>query len=630
MAATRGSWGYGDLSTTLRWLCAIAIAAPTYAASITPAFAVSAGCTAANGGAFNQNVVAGGANAVGIAGAFDQGDTLTITAAGNPNLATVQLLPSNTGIFGTAVNLVQTVTVNEAGVVGLGITVLASVGQAATLTITCVPVAAAAAPQASGTNSGAGTASTPVQTANAVDAATTAVTGNRLPTTPAALPGAGRALVARPQTRAQTSRKDHEALWEEFQNALNDLYVRDHEEQQQFLPDNEKRIDRFKHGISLFESGKPFPSDQDSADTRRGWTYGRARQAIIDRYRKRFEEAGLPMSDPRPQVELPEPDPDLDPDVDPDPEELGDGDIVLFRPDASGRGFSFELSSDLLHRHMMLKLEQDGAASAAPAPLTIAGMPVNIWARGRGTVFDRQKRAGSDGWAAHLLSGIALRVNESVTVGAFGSYLAARSDTDLTNTKVDTRQGGGGAYLRLAVARGLTLGLSASRETGEQDITTAAASGSADIDLWSVSSSVQGAVFLDPVLLSPSFAVTYAEFTRNRYTDSTGTVIPGSSSGDTTLTAALTASRAYRYEEGWVRRLTPRVSTSLNYVAREHTSYRVSATEIIDADTWSGNVGAGVTLHTQGSSRISFDAGVIGIGQDTLGYTGQLQVDFGF
>ncbi|MEQ8747445.1 autotransporter domain-containing protein [Pyruvatibacter sp.] len=596
----------------------------------TQALAASAGCTAANAGAFDQNVPANGANAVGIIGAFDQGDSLTITAAGNPNLATVQLLPSNTGIFGTAANLVQTVAINEAGVTGLGITLLASAAQAATLTITCVPVTAAAAtPQSSSSVATAATnVMTPSQTSDAISSSTQTVMANRLPTTPAALPGAGPRTVARTQTREQASRTEHVALWDEFQKALNDLYVRDHEEQQQFIPDTGKSIESFKRGIGLFDAGQPFPSDQKSADTRRGWTYGRDRQAIIDKYRKRFEDAGLPMSDPRPQVGLPEPEPE--PDVDADPEELGDGDIVLFTPDQNGRGVNFEISTDALRRHFALRLDDTGTAPTSLPSLTIAGMPVNIWARGRGTLFDRQKRAGYDGWAAHLLAGAALRLNDVLTVGAYGSYLAAHSDTDISNTKVDTTQAGAGAYMRYALMQGLSVGLSANRETGEQDIKTPTGSGSADIDLWSISSSVQGAVYLQPVLLSPSLAVTYSHFQRDGYTDSRGIFIPGASSGDTTVSAALTASRSYAFENGWLRRVTPRLNGTVNYFAREDESYRVSATEVIESDRWGANLGAGVTLTTSGSSRISFDAGVIGIGQNTLGYTGQLQVHFGF
>lgn len=605
--------GAKDVSRFLSGLLSVAAAA-AYVGHPSPAYAVSAGCTAANAGAFNQNVAAGGANAVGIVGAFDQGDRLTITAAGNPNLATVQLLPSNTGIFGTAVNLAQTVTVNEAAVNGLGITLLASVGQAATLTITCVPVAAAAAAPAAST-SGSAAAMTPAQTSDAITSSTQTVMANRMPTTPAALPGAGPRSVARPAPETKQQPKVS------LEEALKDHYVRYHEEQKQAWVVNEKHIERFKHGIRLFETGMPVPKD---GVTRRGWEYEAERQRILNRYKK-----GGP-----PPIIFDDEDPVVPP-VDPDSEEneaeeLDDGDIVLFTPDRNGRGFNFEMSTDALRRHLALRLDDTGTAPATLPSLTIGGMPVNIWARGRGTLFDRQKRAGSDGWAAHLLAGAALRLSDELTIGAYGSYMAAHSDTDLSNTKVDTTQSGGGAYLRYAVMRGLSLGLSANRETGEQDIKTPTGSGSADINLWSVSSSVQGAIYLQPVLLSPSLAVTYAEFERDGYTDSRGLAIPGTSSGDTTLSAAMTASRSYTFKEGWLRRVTPRLNGTVNYFARENSSYRVSATEVIESDRWGTNVGAGVTLTTTGSSRLSFDAGVIGIGQDTLGYTGQLQLEFGF
>ena len=601
-----------------------------------PAHAVSAGCTAANAGAFDLAVGPNTLVTPITPGAFDRGDTLTITVAGPAQLAQINLVPSNTSFFSNPAAATTSKAIDEDGVAALLVSLFSQPATGAAITITC-----AAAGSGGGAGGGAGgggapgagpAALTPEQQSDAIDIAATTVNGNRLPTTPAALPGAGRQTISRPQVFTRSREYRHKALWEEYQEALKDLFVRYHPQQRQFLGgdgDPEKAIDRFDRGTAAFDAGQPLPPE-GLTDHRDGWRYGRNRRAIIDRYREAFEAAGLPMTDPNTFHDLSFPENEDFLEEPADPAELGDGDIVLFTPDANGRGFSFDMSTDTLRRHMALKLEDDGTAPAALPPLAIAGMPVNLWARGRGTLFDRQKRGGSDGWAAHVLSGVALRVNDGLTVGAFGSYLAARSETDLSGLDVDTRQGGGGAYARMALMEGLSLGVSASRETGEQDISGASASGTADIDAWSISSSIQGAIYLAPVLLSPSFAVSYTDFERDSYTDSAGTTIPGSRSRDTTLSAALTASRSIVFEEGWMRRLTPRASATLNYFAREDESLRISATEVIDLNDWGANLGAGITVLTRGSTRLSFDAGVLGIGQDTLGYTGQLQVEFGF
>ncbi|MEO0963344.1 MAG: autotransporter outer membrane beta-barrel domain-containing protein, partial [Pseudomonadota bacterium] len=297
----------------------------------------------------------------------------------------------------------------------------------------------------------------------------------------------------------------------------------------------------------------------------------------------------------------------------------------------NGFNFNVDLSTDMLRHWAQANLDETGAPETALPPLTIGGKPVNIWIRGRGTIFDAQNRFGNDGWAGHLLAGIAMKTNDRITVGAFGSYLTSDTETAFNNSEIESHSAGGGAYINMRLVDTVSAGLSINREVGEQDIKIGTTTGTADTGLTAVGASLQGSWFADPVFISPSLSVSYADYIREKYTDSTGTVIPSSRSRDTTIAAAATASRTYSFEEGgWFTSASPRVSATLNYFARENRSLRVTANQIIDLEKWGGNVGTGVTLATHGNSTISIDLGVIGIGQDTLGYTGQLQVDFGF
>lgn len=603
---------------------ALAAAALACAVAATPqkAHAASAGCTAANAGAFNLAIGANTLVTPVIAGAFDRGDILTITVAGPAQLAQINLVPSNTSFFSNPAAATTSKTINEDGVAALLISLFSPVGNGASITITCTAAGSGGGAGSSTGNTAAGTSQTADQKSDAAQNTAAAINSVRLPTTPAALPGAGTPL--RPQVFTLSTQDRWEALWAEYEAAIRDHYIRNHEEQQQGFVVEEKDIEKFERGIGLYERGED-PPDAGDTLTMRGYVYARDLEAIRDAFRARFDELGVPMSDPQPRAIFEDPSP---PDTfETDTPELGDGDIVMFSPD--GHVFGFDISTDALRGLARLQLDDNAQAPDLP-PLTIAGMPVNIWARGRGTLFDRRGRAGSDGWAAHALAGVTLRINDRVTAGAFGSYLEGESETPLTGTEVESSQGGGGAYARIALDGTLQAGLSLSRETGEQDITSGGASGSADTELFTASASLQGAYSVRPLVLSPSVAVTYSDFERDAYTDSSGTAVPGSRSRDTTISAALTASRSFTYKDGWLRRITPRATATLNYFAREDESLRVSATEVIDLEDWGGNIGAGVTLLTSGNSRISFDAGLIGLGQDTLGYTGQLQVEFGF
>lgn len=576
-----------------------------------PAFAVSTGCTAINGGALNLTVPALTISNGNVALQLDRGDVLTFTFTGNPNITTYNLLPSNTALdTGTPV-ATFTRTVNEDGVTGINFNVLAGGGGQTTVAVTCTPATGAATPASGGGGSDTPTPKqqsdtpTPEQQSDAADNAADAIDNGRLPTSPAALPGASD--VTEPILSLEDPR--YQELVQQA-SELRQLIAQ--------LDESQKAIGR---AITRWE-------DQFRPDgSRAGQPATEAERTVFGELWKEFHilQTDLHVNGNRLADVL-----ERMSEIEESLSDIGDSEAILFSPGADGRSFTFAASTEALFRHAALQLDDNATGPASMPPLTIGGMPVNIWVRGRGTIFDRQKRAGSDGWAAHLLSGVALRVNDDLVLGAFGSYLTGESDQKATGTEVKTSQAGGGVYARLRVTGRLSAGLSASRETGEQDIKTRTATGTADTDLWTLSGSLSGSYMVAPVVLTPSLSVTYADSERDPYTDSAGTAIPGSRSQDTTVAGALTVSRSFVYEDGWIRRATPRLNATLNYFAREKDTLRLSATEVIDRADWGGNVGAGVTLLTKGSSRLSFDAGVIGIGQDTLGYTGQLQVEFSF
>lgn len=613
------------------------------AAGSSPAHAASAGCTLANAGGFDQTVPANTTIAPTVNGALDRGDRLTFTATGSPIFVDVALVPSNTNVFLAAGNATASATVNEDGVTGLGFAITASAGGPTNVTVRCI----AASVTGGGGGGGSGSSTTGEDAArisDAVDAADAAIDGQRLPMTPAALPGAG-AITGGALDGLRNERERINAAYFEAQRERREILAG-------VFPGYEKAADDLK-----WKYLRAFAVDQASAielsDIETAADEGRIPAGLSGGQQKAMEAYFEALGE-------------LDAELDARLAEAGlqeefaaaDGRVRTLgaqqravnsrisdleyaerqaAADGAGQtfftpretGFDFAFSTDSLRRRAILALDGDAGAPDLP-PLTIAGMPVNIWVRGRGTLFDRQSRGGNDGWAAHVLSGVALQLNSRVTVGAFGSYLAGRSESGATRTQVESTKAGGGAYARINLVDTLSLGLSASRETGEQDITTATATGTADTDLWSVSGSLQGSWVVRPLVLTPSFSVAYADSERSAYTDSSGTAIPGSRSRDTTLSTALTASQSFSYDEGWLRRVTPRASATLNYFARENESLRISATEVIGLEKWGGNVGAGVTLLTEGDSRISIDAGVIGIGQETLGYTGQLQLEIGF
>ncbi|MDW3097579.1 MAG: autotransporter outer membrane beta-barrel domain-containing protein [Alphaproteobacteria bacterium] len=617
----------------------------------TPARAQSAGCTTLAGGGGNTTIPTGTVVNTTVNVTVDAGETITVTVTGNPNSVRIGTNPGNVRLFSGPGNQTVTVTL-PAGITGITISGQAGGGGPTQVNFTCTSPTPATT--GSGSTTQTQTGSTPEETSASTEAANTAINNARLSTTAADLPSAdnyytprrsvafinsqiadsGRAIrnIQTTQTKLiESFMPDYERKSEAAQSKAYDAYgsFKEDEGEEFFGGWRSYANDPFEPAESTLTTGGSYISP-------RNWGI-RSHAAFMNEVLQEAEAAGIKnqlIQLMTKQSEAFRAREQLYQDLRAATARAAirqrlTGARHQFMH-VSGESFQIDLSSDQLFRAATLGLDDSAAAPADLPPLTIAGMPVNIWLRGRGTVFDRQKRAGSDGWAAHVLSGIAFQLADQIVAGAYGSYLTGESDVKATGTEVVSRQMGGGAYAQIQVVDTLSVGLSFSKETGEQDIKTTAASGTADTDLWTVSGSLSGSYFVNPVVLTPSLSVSYAESQRDGYTDSTGTAIPGSRSRDTTIGSGLTVSRSFEYEDGWIRRATPRLNATLNYFAREKDTLRLSATEIIDRDNWGANVGAGVTLTTSGSSRLSFDAGVIGIGQDTLGYTGQLQLEIGF
>ncbi|MEP0069119.1 autotransporter outer membrane beta-barrel domain-containing protein [Pyruvatibacter sp.] len=583
-----------------------------------------------------------------ISETLDAGEKLVITITGNPNSVRIGTNPGNALVSAQAGNLNLTITLT-AGITGITISGGASAGANTVITLRCTPVAT------STTTTPTSTGPTPNETSDAIDSANTSVNTVRQTTTPNNLPtvsqqikklresGADEAYIKKLDDDAQAARDvEYDQLDSQIEN-LNDQISSNYSQVKALVDsvDPDYSGDR-NYGLRYSEplEDNPTPGtsyhDKDNSPEFAQLLVKLEAAGRLGEYQA-LAEKKHDLHDQRNGAYVRQDNIRDENDARSQRQALPDkhyvpGPRVWFTGEqGSDFIFNVDMSTDVLRQMVQANLDEAGAPETVLPPLTIAGMPVNIWVRGRGTIFDAQNRFGNDGWAGHVLSGIALQTNEKITIGAFGSYLTSSTETKFNNSEIDSTSAGGGAYINMKLVDTISAGLSINREVGEQDIKIGTTTGTADTGLTAVGASLQGSWFVDPVFVSPSLSVSYSDYIREKYTDSTGTVIPSSRSRDTTIAAAATASRTYSFEEGgWFTSASPRVSATVNYFARENRSLRVSTTQIIDLTDWSGNVGTGVTLATEGNSTISIDLGVIGIGQDTLGYTGQLQVDFGF
>ncbi|GAA6155306.1 hypothetical protein NBRC116588_07790 [Pyruvatibacter sp. HU-CL02332] len=577
---------------------------------------------------------------------LDAGEKLVITITGNPNSVRIGTNPGNALVSAQAGNLNLTITLT-AGITGITISGGASAGANTVITLRCTAVAT------STTTTPTSTGPTPDETSDAIDSANTSVSTVRQPTTPNNLPtvsqqivklreaGADESYIRKLDDDAQAARDvEYDQLDNKIETlndqigstydqvrALVDAVDPDYSGDRNFgLDYGEALEDNTTPGTEYHEKDNSPEFAQLLVKLEAAGRLGEY-QALAEKTHDLYDQRNNAYvrqddirdeNDSRSQRQAP-------------PDKYNVPGMWFTGATSGDFIFNIDMSTDMLRQIVQANLDDAGTPETVLPPLTIAGRPVNLWIRGRGTLFDAQNRFGNDGWAGHVLSGIAMQANETITIGAFGSFLTSSTETKFNNSEIDSTSVGGGAYINMRLVDTISAGLSLNREVGEQDIKIGSTTGTADTGLTAVGASLQGSWFVDPVFVSPSLSVSYSDYIREKYTDSTGTLIPSSRSRDTTIAAAATASRTYSFEEGgWFTSASPRVSATVNYFARENRSLRVSTTQIIDLTDWGGNVGTGVTLATKGNSTISIDLGVIGIGQDTLGYTGQLQVDFGF
>ncbi len=301
---------------------------------------------------------------------------------------------------------------------------------------------------------------------------------------------------------------------------------------------------------------------------------------------------------------------------------LNEGEAILFRPDSGG--FSVNWSTDdfaAWARGKGLGMAPGGSET----PLTAAGMPLNIWARGRVAALDGDK-TGIDGFTSEALLGLAVGVTDDLTLGAFGSLLAGDVDSARMQLDLETMAYGGGVYGSLRIFSALDLGLSAAYSVGDADVAIAGARGDYDFDRLGLSVSLSGQETVGDFLLTPGVSIDYTRDRRDGYVDSNALFVPGGTDEDVAISGGLNVSRTWYMEDGPIRSVAPWGNATLIYTFRDTKELTISATESEQADAFSANLGLGLNLSFDNGFRLGAGVGVLSLGQDTVGYFGQMRL----
>ena len=203
-----------------------------------------------------------------------------------------------------------------------------------------------------------------------------------------------------------------------------------------------------------------------------------------------------------------------------------------FGSTTANKGFNFSFDLNAMMR------ARTGAAEASAASLGIheAGLadgasPVpprfNVWASGRYVDFDDDSsnadRSGDLWW---VMSGVSYRVNERITVGAFGRVKTGEVESRALNSALESDFFGGGAFAALNVPGGARVMLGGLYEHGDNDIVIESARGTFNTDEWSLEGRVDRRFTHGRHWIEPQVRIRYTVVERQGFTDSVGNPIP--------------------------------------------------------------------------------------------------------
>lgn len=195
----------------------------------------------------------------------------------------------------------------------------------------------------------------------------------------------------------------------------------------------------------------------------------------------------------------------------------------------AGKGFNFSIDMNSLianaRREEAIRLgraDYKGEDYVPPSPW-------NFWTSGRYVDFDDGTTgADRDGHLWWLTSGVSYQLSQTTTIGAFSRVRQGEVDSVSLNANLDSDFYGGGAFIAATSGSGMRLLAGALYEMGDNDINITGAAGSFDTDQVTLEARLDQRFAVGDHWIEPAVKVLYAHMSRDSYTDSTGTVVPGS------------------------------------------------------------------------------------------------------
>lgn len=286
-------------------------------------------------------------------------------------------------------------------------------------------------------------------------------------------------------------------------------------------------------------------------------------------------------------------------------------------------------------REAQAGLAGDGIAdiSGKSDRLHVAPTRPNAWVRGSVVGFDAdQSGAKRDGHAADLAAGAYYNPGDGFILGGLLRVRAAEARSSSQSSKLDTTGFGLGLHSTYLLTPEISASGFAFYEFSDNDIRTTGGKGTFDAEQLTLTGSLEGRFIEGPWTFEPTASITYAHVDRESYTNSGGTRV----SGGTTERGQLSFGPRVRYlkriDDGTVETISPYLAVNgvWNFIKADDT--RLTNGAVIQGDEVLARLNGGLAVNLVNGMQLSLSGGYSGFGAsklDIYSLSSQVTIPFG-
>jgi hypothetical protein len=241
----------------------------------------------------------------------------------------------------------------------------------------------------------------------------------------------------------------------------------------------------------------------------------------------------------------------------------------------------------------------------------VGGMPVNLWARARGSLLSGT--LGRSGVAGSLQLGAVFGVTGNLDLGFYAHILAGNVTSSTLGARLDTFAGGVGGYAKFKVGERGEIGISAGHEWGGNTITIGTTTGFFTSSKWSVDASAAVPFNVNGMTVTPMLLASFRQITLGAYTNSANVAVPASTDSTFALSAAVDVARTIPTSGTVIVSVTPRFTARGNFYLKRAATLTPAAGITLQGNAFTLDLNGGLALALATGGSVDVAIGAVGI-----------------